>query len=368
MATPKEFARRTCIAALAACLTLFAATAAVSSEAHPDPLPTFTMNTMGGEPVNMELLRNFPVTVVVFFATWSPKSEKALTELQKIADKFEEQGVAVVGVNAEAETTDANFKTTLSQYLEKNKVTFTILSDEGLSTYRAWEIKAMPTTFVLDNELKVVHALAGAPTAYGDEITEHIEKKLGIEHEEDKSKKHVEAASNRYRPEKHVTLRFGMITRSAERGRVSRALKDIDGILETEEKFADCFAYKGALYVTDKKQDAESEKAAREAFAHALTLDPTLPRALIGDAWFAMKDGDFKKGIASANLAFEQTDWGMMEKPEDLEELTKTFKEASEKDSLDDAAKAALEEPLHDLLLLHKKRKVDRSKLNMGSE
>ncbi|PLX41790.1 MAG: hypothetical protein C0608_04145 [Deltaproteobacteria bacterium] len=368
MATPHELARRIFIIALAVCLTLFATTAAISSEAHPDPLPTFTMNTMGGEPVNMELLKNFPVSVVVFFATWNPKSEKALTALQKIADKFEEQGVAVVGVNSESESVDANFKSTLAQYIEKNKITYTVLIDEGLSTYRSWEIKAMPTTFILDNELKVVHTLAGAPTAYSDDIVEHVEKKLGIKHEEEKNKKHVEAASNRYRPEKHITLRFGMITRSAERGRVSRALKDIDGILSTEEKFADGFAYKGALYVTDKKQDAETDKAAREAFAHALTLDPTIPRALLGDAFFAMKDGDFKKGLDSANLAFEQSDWGMMEKPEDLDALQKQFKEAAAMESLDDAKKAELEEALHDLLLLHKKRKVDRSKLNMGKE
>jgi peroxiredoxin len=339
-----------------------AAAAPAAAPAHEVSLPPFALKGLDGTELKMEALKSYPLSIVVFFATWNPKSVPALTELQKLSDKYEKNNVAVLAINAENERTDPGFKTALEKFLADNKITITVVIDEGLTVYRSWEIKALPTTYVLNKDLKVLSSLAGAPTSYGDTIEEMIKTDLGLKAKDEGA---AGAEHKRYRPaDKAITLQYGMVEKKAERGRVSQALGELEEVIKKDDKFADAHALRGVLLLSEKKSGEEQKKAAKEAFDKAALLDPTLPLALIGQANFLAEGGDLKKAVELLTVAFSQSNWGARDKPENQKELLAAVEGISARLGKDDAgAKKDLLGLVDGFMTIHEGPKVNRKKM-----
>ncbi len=344
-----------------AALALFFGSMALAVDTTAATFKPFTLKAMDGGEFNTEGLKNFPLSAVVFFATWNPKSAAVLVELQKLADKYEKNSFAALAVNSESEKTDPNFRATLEKYLKDNNITMTVLVDEGLAAYRSLEIKAVPTTFLLDKDMNEVLNLAGAPTSYNETVEEAIMVKLGLKPSEAEKKDEVK----RYRPaDRALTLQYGMIEKKAERGKVEAALTELDELIKKDDKFADAYALKGLLLFSDRKGTAEQKKSAQESFDKAAALDATLPLALIGQAHFAIEGGDLKKASELLNTAFAQSNWGTRDKPENLADLKKGAEEAAGKVGKDDAAaKTALAGLVEPFLVAHAGPKVNMKKM-----
>jgi predicted Zn-dependent protease len=204
-------------------------------------------------------------------------------------------------------------------------------------------------------------SLAGAPTSYRDTIEEIIMTDLGLKPKDEVGKA---AEQKRYRPEKALTLQYGMIEKKAERGRVSQALPELEEIIKKDEKFADAYALKGVILLSERKGGEEEKKAAKESFDKAATLDPTLPLALIGQASFFTEAGDLKKSCELLITAFSQSNWGMRDKPENLKDLLATLETITAKLGKDDAgAKKDLSALMDGFLNIHAGPKVNMKKM-----
>ena len=114
--------------------------------------------------------------VVNFWASWCPPCRHELPSLESLYKTVGPEGVAVLGVNA-GETWDkvvafaADFKPAL---------TFPLLLDKNGNVMRQWQIRALPTTYVLDRDGRtVLRALGGRDFSQPDALQDirALEKK-----------------------------------------------------------------------------------------------------------------------------------------------------------------------------------------------
>lgn len=107
------------------------------------PAPDFALTTTDGHQLRLSSLRGH-VVVVNFFATWCPPCRAETPDLVSAARKYGAQGVVFLGV-------DDREKTPLVQVWEKGKsVAFPIVMDRDGSVEEHYDVRAIPTTYILD--------------------------------------------------------------------------------------------------------------------------------------------------------------------------------------------------------------------------
>ena len=86
------------------------------------------------------------VLLVNFWATWCPPCVEELPSIQNARDTFDQDHFEVVAVNVGEKVSDIEaFLKTLPV-----KLTFPIVVDEKLSVYADWQVRPLPTTFLVD--------------------------------------------------------------------------------------------------------------------------------------------------------------------------------------------------------------------------
>lgn len=89
------------------------------------------------------------VVVLDFWGTWCGPCVKKLPEVQKLADKFGDRGLVVIGIHS------AEASETCEDFIKKNNISYPIAIDSG-KTAETYAVSAWPTVFVIDKTGKVV--------------------------------------------------------------------------------------------------------------------------------------------------------------------------------------------------------------------
>ncbi|MBI5016743.1 MAG: redoxin domain-containing protein [Deltaproteobacteria bacterium] len=274
-----------------------------------DAAPSFALADLAGSPVDLQSFKDGPLTIVTFWALWSPKSEPLLQDVQRLLDEFGSKGVRAVGlkavaVNAEGQNPPADLDAQVKAYLDKNGISFPVVIDRKLELYDTWGVIALPATAFLGKDLKVVYEFSGHPTSAYEDMRDKVLETLGIKEQLAEAQK---PKRERYKPAaKMTTLNYGMARTLYERGQFSQAAKKLDKVLADEPKFPDAQALQGAIQLGFEREGRpDAAQAAREAFQKAVELDPTVPMGLAGLAHFALKDGDVPKALELTKKALE---------------------------------------------------------------
>ena len=114
--------------------------------------PELALSDVDGKPVKLSELRG-RVVVVNFWATWCPPCRKELPSLGRLQKLFKPEQLRVLAVNiGEDEETVFGFLP---------DPPFTILLDQKSATLRTWQVKGLPSTFVVDREGRIVLRAVG---------------------------------------------------------------------------------------------------------------------------------------------------------------------------------------------------------------
>ena len=150
--------------ALALFLGLCAPGTARSSLEIGQPIPDFTLTALDGKIVQMSRTHGAKGTVIVFWASWSPRSTEALSALQAL---YEEHGATgdlqVIAVNVEHETWSSGEFEEVVGYIQAKNLSFPIVFDMDLTLYEQYGVTVVPFMVLTDAEGKTVTQLAGYP-------------------------------------------------------------------------------------------------------------------------------------------------------------------------------------------------------------
>lgn len=142
-----------------------------------DEAPAFSLPDLSGASHALATPGDRP-RVVLFWSTWSPRSLEVLRDFRAGHERWAAAGLAVVAVNADAERMDATRVRTVREYVERLALPFPVLLDEGLRTYAAYGILALPSAVVVDAGGRIAYVLGGYPETLREELKGQVELAL----------------------------------------------------------------------------------------------------------------------------------------------------------------------------------------------
>ncbi len=110
-----------------------------------EPAPPYAAATLAGDTISLESLRG-SVVLLNFWATWCAPCRYETPFLQSLAEKYEAEGLRVVGVSMD--TGDAG--KIIQEFVDEYGVTYTILSDPQMAGMDIYQILGLPGTFLID--------------------------------------------------------------------------------------------------------------------------------------------------------------------------------------------------------------------------
>ena len=185
-----------------------------------DPLaPPFSLSSFDGTKHSLEELLGNKLTVIVFWSTWGKDSIKMLADMERLFEKYQKRGLNVVGICVEQQNIDDVTRQHIADTVKQIRLNFPILLDDQLKTFRAYGVIAVPTTFVIDKNRKIVYHLSGYPIVGRDEIENCVMEQFeGVKLARKFIKKERE-------PDKEALRFYGMAHLSFSKGEIETVKK-----------------------------------------------------------------------------------------------------------------------------------------------
>lgn len=124
-----------------ALLTAFTATASSSK----GPAPDFTLKSKDGGNIRLEEQQG-NVVLINFWASWCAPCREELPHFEKLQKEYEDLGFTILAVNVDEDPSKADL------LLNEIPVSFPVLYDDNDKVSRLYDVRAMPTTVIVDRD------------------------------------------------------------------------------------------------------------------------------------------------------------------------------------------------------------------------
>lgn len=115
-----------------------------------EPAPDFTLPTF---PDNIEInLKDFKGRVVYldFWATWCPPCRKSFPWMDEIHERYKDEGLSIIAVTLDKK------REQIEQFIKKTEPAFIVAHDPTGKVAKAYQLRAMPTTYLIDRNGQLV--------------------------------------------------------------------------------------------------------------------------------------------------------------------------------------------------------------------
>ena len=134
--------------------------------------PEFMLKNLTGDSVRLEQFRGDYI-LLNFWATWCPPCVKEMPSMELLQQKFKEKGIHVVAISLDKEP-----KEEVAAFVAKLKLTFPILLDPDGIVSDPYGANALPSTFILNPEGRVIAAAKGERDWYSEEAISYFDELL----------------------------------------------------------------------------------------------------------------------------------------------------------------------------------------------
>ena len=125
-----------------------------------------------GKPQPLELKPGH-VIYIDFWASWCGPCRQSFPFMNKLHKDLGGRGLDVVGINVDEKTEDAQ------GFLEETPGHFTLLKDQGGRCATLFDVKAMPSTYLIDQKGVVRRVHLGFKPSESQEMRKQVEDLLG---------------------------------------------------------------------------------------------------------------------------------------------------------------------------------------------
>ena len=116
--------------------------------------PEFSLKDINGKTVSLSAFKG-KVVILDFFASWCPPCRQEIPDFIKLQNEYGDKGFAMVGV-ALVKLGDAK------KFAGEFGISYPVLIDDGKVSNLYGPVRSIPTTFVIDKDMKVVKMYIGA--------------------------------------------------------------------------------------------------------------------------------------------------------------------------------------------------------------
>lgn len=282
---PISRAMRVCLLLLMAqSLSLFVTphlSAAFKNVGQGDRPPAFELADLDGAKVSSGDILSEGVTVIVFWATWSPRSSEILADLEKLKSELVDTPFTIVAINADHTEISLSDREKIRKMVKELGLTATILLDQGLTLFNEYGAMALPSSLVVDKRGVVGFDLAGYPTTMRSDLADGVRKALGLPTSEELR------PPEPYRPKNHAMMYFNFGRRLMEKGQEEKGEAQL---LEAVSRDPDFIRPRLLLGIYLKKIGRLDE--ALEHFRRVRELDPANVEASYQEAAVSIRSGD----------------------------------------------------------------------------
>jgi len=133
---------------LCAVIALGSLAAGVLAVGVGDDAPAFALPTAQGVPITLAALRG-QVIYVDFWASWCGPCRRSFPFMNEIQRRYGGHGVTVVAINVDSKRADAD------RFLRQYPAEFAVVYDSGGGTPGAYDVKAMPSSYLIDAQGRI---------------------------------------------------------------------------------------------------------------------------------------------------------------------------------------------------------------------
>jgi thiol-disulfide isomerase/thioredoxin len=118
------------------------------------PTPLLDLTDSRGTPHTLTAYRN-RVILVNFWATWCAPCREEMPALQALQNKLGKEQLVVLAVNY-GESPEK-----VQQFMQQMPVDFPMLLDRHMQAAKAWQVRVLPTSFVLGQDGQIRYSVVG---------------------------------------------------------------------------------------------------------------------------------------------------------------------------------------------------------------
>ena len=119
-----------------------------------DPV-NFTLSLLNGGNAALSSYKG-KVVILNFWATWCPPCRSEMPSMDILYQRFKNQGLEILAVDIGED------QTTVQEFIRTNRHTFPVLLDKDTKVSSQYGVSAIPTTFILDRQGKIIGTLVGS--------------------------------------------------------------------------------------------------------------------------------------------------------------------------------------------------------------
>jgi len=136
------------------------------------PSRDFSLPTLTGELQSLSGLKG-KVVFLNFWATWCGPCRAEMPSMEALYNRYKNQGLEILAVNAMEGRAD------VQDFMKNNAFSFPVLLDEEGRAGNTYGVQALPTTFLIDRNGKIILRLVGSIDWDTENVNAAIEKLLG---------------------------------------------------------------------------------------------------------------------------------------------------------------------------------------------
>lgn len=222
-----------------------------------DSLEPRTLETVTREEVRIPAEEG--LTVVLFWATWSPRSRSALQLWQKYEKEYRDHPLTVITVNADNQRMESGDIQRVDQFIRDNEIGLPVVIDFKLAMFNEIGVVVNPTSLFFKEDGELVYKLPSFPTSAPVDLKMELDLRFGLKKQETEEEKAARGKLD-YQPKNNALLYYNMAINLWKKGFPDKARDRLVISLQRDPDYADPLrALEGLFFSGGRTTGAEAE-------------------------------------------------------------------------------------------------------------